>query len=631
MPSRNRPEAPRRKEQAKERQALETEESAMSATSAMPDETEHGGLPEIVQEHPEDAPRGWAEVQEKLAASSGLSVLLVDGRQPPALVASNNNSICHAFQSSLEYGSLCDPYCGDAHRRALSAGSAVQYRCHAGLQCFTMPVQIGRQQNLAAIGGRAFVSAADYRSLVDRFRAGELNDLLGSKPFENVIFAEPQRLDQLSERLQKAARHFGAPAVRAESISDRVPGTAGVRGPQPGRPAGVLDSPALEGSEVKTDLTPADAGVVNDAFDRAPYLQLEVDRLRGELEHRSQLAESLQRFLVRISSRDPHKTYTAIMQHSKELLKAERASLMVFDESSSEISLKAAAGLATTASEVSPMRLGEGISGKVLESGKPLVVENLEAAGLTPAPLERNYRTKSFISYPITMSGRKIGVLNVTDKASGGKFDDVDLSLLEIIGPQIAVALERAEWQERATQFQLMSITDPLTGLLNRRYLEERLTEELNRSQRYSYSMSCLMIDIDDFKNYNDRNGHQAGDTALKITAHALKATLRSADVACRYGGEEFCILLPQTTLSEARVIAERMRQRVMETDYPYGKSQPLGTVSVSIGISTFAKHIDTAEKVIAAADRALYSAKHQGKNRIEFYGDNLTSSRAAR
>jgi diguanylate cyclase (GGDEF)-like protein len=229
------------------------------------------------------------------------------------------------------------------------------------------------------------------------------------------------------------------------------------------------------------------------------------------------------------------------------------------------------------------------------------------------------------------MRGRKIGVLNVTDKTAGGTFDDVDLSLLEIIGPQIAVALDRAEWQERATQFQLMSITDPLTGLLNRRYLEERLTEELNRSSRYNYSMSCLMIDIDDFKNYNDRNGHQAGDVALKITAHCLKATLRSADVACRYGGEEFCILLPQTTQSEAGVIAERMRQRVTETDYPYDKSQPLGTVSISIGISTFGKHIDTAEKVIAAADRALYNAKSQGKNRIDFYVDNLTGSFVAK
>jgi diguanylate cyclase (GGDEF)-like protein len=575
----------------------------------VPDVTRNAAEPSIVQEHPEDAPPGWAAVQEKLATATGLSVLLVDGRQPPALVASNNNSICHAFQSSLEYVGLCDPYCGDAHRLALSAGSTVQYKCHAGLQCFTMPVQIGGEPNLAAIGGRAFVSAADYRELVDRFRSGQLNDLLPSEPFENVIFADSRRLEQLSERLQKAVRNFNVPAPTVPDV----------------------DTPDTQAAaETLAVVEPLDDGARESKPEASADLQAEVDRLRGELKHRSHLAESLQRFLERISSREPAKTYSAIITHSQELLKAERASLWVFDETSNEISLKASAGFATGSPEIMPRRIGEGISGGVLQSGKALVVENLEAVGLTPAPAERMYRTKSFISYPITMASRKIGVLNVADKSGGGKFDDIDLSLLEIIGPQIAVALESAEWQERATQFQLMSITDPLTGLLNRRYLEERLTDELNRSQRYSYSMSCLMIDIDDFKSYNDRNGHQAGDVALKMTAHALKAALRSADIACRYGGEEFCIVLPQTSLSEAQVIAERMRERVATKEYPFGKSQPLGSVTVSIGISTFAKHIDTAEKVIAAADRALYNAKARGKNRIEFYIEDLFGSPAA-
>lgn len=565
----------------------------------------HAPASEIVQEHPEDAPAGWAEEQEKLAAKSSLSVLLVAGRQPPALVVSNNNSICHAFQSSTEYSRLCDPYCGDAHRRALSANSAVEYKCHAGLQCFTMPVQIGREQHLAVIGGRAFVTAADYRSLVDRFRDGELNELLTSEPFNNVIFADAERLDQLAERLRKAVRNYNA-------SSPSTPGAAVART--------ALKVEAVAG--ISTEIEKSQS---------LPNLQQEVNRLRDELAHRSHLAESLQRFLQRISSREPSKTFDAILSHTKELLRADRVSLWVFDENSSEISLKAATGFATTGAEDTPKRIGEGISGRVLESGTALVVGNLETAGLTAAPAERRYKTNSFISYPITLNGRKIGVLNVADKTGGGQFDEVDLSLLEIIGPQIAVAVERAEWQQRATQFQLMSITDPLTSLLNRRYLEERLTDELNRSQRYNYSMSCLMIDIDDFKNYNDRNGHQAGDVALKITAHALKAALRGADVACRYGGEEFCILLPQTSLSEAGVIAERIRQTVAEREYPYGKSQPLGTVSVSIGISAFAKHIDTAEKVISAADRALYNAKSQGKNRIDFYVENTPHPPAAR
>jgi len=107
-----------------------------------------------------------------------------------------------------------------------------------------------------------------------------------------------------------------------------------------------------------------------------------------------------------------------------------------------------------------------------------------------------------------------------------------------------------------------MSITDPLTGLHNRRYLEARLTEELSRSKRYNYPLSFMMIDIDDFKLYNDRNGHQAGDRALEITAQCLRAALRKVDVASRYGGEEFSILLPQTTLQEAGVLADRIRRK---------------------------------------------------------------------
>ena len=571
-------------------------------------EVHTGDEPEIVQEHRDDAAPGWEPVQDKLSANAGLSLLLVDGRQPPAILVSNNNSICHAFQSSHKYVSLCDPYCGDAHRRAMSAGSVIQYKCHAGLQCFTMPVQIGKQQNLAIIGGRSFISGADYRSLVERFRAGELNELLVQEPFNNVIFAEQERLEKLAEKVDKAARQFSV----EPSQSARKPSHATVA-------EAVHSAPTVVSTDVgKNDSRP-------DAIDPGSALQTEVNRLRGELAYRSQLAESLSGFLERISSGDPARTYQAILDHVAGLLQAERASLWLFDENSNEIVLRAALGFSID--EESRIGAGQGIAGRVVASGAPLVIKDIEAAGISPAPPERNYKTKSFISYPITIGGRKVGLLNVANKRTEEPFDDIDLSLLGIVGPQIAVAMERAEWHQRATQFQLMSITDPLTGLLNRRYLEERLTEELSRSQRYNYPMSCLMIDIDDFKTYNDRNGHQAGDVALKITAHSLKAALRSADIACRYGGEEFCILLPQTTVSEAGVIAERMRQKVADTVYPHGASQPSGRVSISIGISTFAKHIDTAESVIAAADRALYTAKSFGKNRIEFYVENLTGT----
>lgn len=556
--------------------------------------------PAIVQEHPEDAPAGWAQVQRRLAGSSGLSILLVDGRQPPALVVSHNNSICQALQSSPDHVGLCDPYCGEAHRRAMSSGGVVHYKCHAGLQCFTMPVEIANERNLAVIGGRAFVTGADYRRLVERLRDGDLKKLFDSDPLSNVIFAEPAKLDRLAERLQRAARQFKdetAPLTASED-EDLAP----------------LDSAKAEAPEALPLSAPSRS---------SSDLQSEIDQLRVELEYRAHFAESLRHFLERISSTDPQNTYTAILINSKDMLLAERASLLVVDERANELVLKAGVGLRAKISDVARIRLGEGVAGGVLETGKALVIENIEDAGMEPAPSERQYKTKSFISYPIKIGGRTIGVLNVTDKTSGEKYDDVDLSLLEIIGPQVALALERAEWQERAKEFQLMSITDPLTGLLNRRYLQERMNEEVNRSKRYDYPMSFLMIDIDDFKSYNDLNGHQAGDQALQITAHCLKVALRSADVACRYGGEEFGILLPQTPLTEACAIAERMRQRVAETVYPHGKSQPLGRVTISIGASTFYKQGDTPELMIAAADRALYDAKSKGKNRVEFFQES--------
>jgi diguanylate cyclase (GGDEF)-like protein len=546
------------------------------------------------QERREDAPPAWLEIQDSLAESSSLALLLVDGYQPPALVVSNNNSICRTLQSSPEHVRLCDPYCGVAHSRATEAGGTVEYKCHAGLLCFAKPVEIAGRQNLAVIGGRAFVTSADYQQVRERFRKGDLQNIAADEVFANIIFSEPQRLEEMAERVDRAARTLHPASSNGSGHTDAV----------------------------TTHKTERSSAASTSVKENQPDLHGEIERLRRELEYRARFTNSLQHFLERISCTDPVKTYNSIVSNSKELLQSERASLMILNESANELILKAASGFAADPQSLPAVRVGEGISGEVIDTGKAVMVTDLRIAGRKAAPPERRYKTNSFISYPIMIGGRKVGVLNVTDKSGGGVYDEVDLSLLEIIGPQVALALERAEWQERATEFQLMSITDSLTGLPNRRYLEERLAEELNRSKRYDYPMSFLMIDIDDFKAYNDTNGHQAGDVALQITAHCLKGALRAVDIASRYGGEEFCILLPQTGMVEAGVIADRIRQRVSTTEFPHGSAQPLGRVTISVGVSTFSKNIDTPENIIAAADRALYQAKSRGKDRIEFYGE---------
>ena len=173
---------------------------------------------------------------------------------------------------------------------------------------------------------------------------------------------------------------------------------------------------------------------------------------------------------------------------------------------------------------------------------------------------------------------------------------------------------DRTVLKDKAGEFEQLSVTDPLTGLLNRRYLEKRLVEEIQRSKRHRFPMSLLMVDVDEFKSYNDMFGHPAGDTALKIVANALQDILRGDDVAARYGGEEFAILLPQTASMEAAAIAERLRQRVEHTEFPKRR------VTVSIGIASCSNEIETPTDIVSAADHALYEAKNHGRNRVRIY-----------
>src|SRR3569832_2101123 len=160
------------------------------------------------EERREEAPPAWLELLDSLAESSALALLLVDGYQPPAVAISNNNSICRTFQSSPDHVKLCDPYCGVAHTRAMEAGGTVEYKCHAGLSCFAKPVEIGGKRKLAVSGGRAFVKSADYQRLMERFRTGDLQDIVSDEVFGNIIFSEQQRLEELSARVDRAAQRL---------------------------------------------------------------------------------------------------------------------------------------------------------------------------------------------------------------------------------------------------------------------------------------------------------------------------------------------------------------------------------------------------------------------------------------
>lgn len=173
--------------------------------------------------------------------------------------------------------------------------------------------------------------------------------------------------------------------------------------------------------------------------------------------------------------------------------------------------------------------------------------------------------------------------------------------------------------KEEYDRLQAISIVDELTGLYNRRYFTERFEEEINRAKRYNYPVSCLMIDIDFFKNVNDTYGHLAGDQVLAELALIVKDSTRVVDFVCRFGGEEFVVLLPQTGISGALVVAEKMRRNVEQHGFPVdGRTIP---VSVSIGVAVLdTENPGTFEELIRQADEAMYAAKKSGRNQVKVF-----------
>lgn len=369
-----------------------------------------------------------------------------------------------------------------------------------------------------------------------------------------------------------------------------------------------------------------DSGIAEDVIWLRDQIgsELEVLRLREEISRRTWLDIALRKFNESLKMIDHDDFWVKLMQTTAELVQAERGSLLIFDEKSKQLLVKAAIGRKADVLRAGLTDIGRRIAIGVFKKGEALVVKNMLRSGFEPSPQEWNYRTGSFISYPLIVGNRRIGVLNVADKTDGKPYGDDEVQLLNSVVPQIAVAVDRASLKNKAGEYEQLSVTDPLTGLLNRRYLEERLAEEIKRSNRHGFPMSFMMIDVDDFKSYNDTFLHPEGDKALKIVGSRLRETLRGADVAARYGGEEFSILLPQTTLDEAETIAERIRANIEESRFPHRQ------VTVSIGIATISRDVDSPEKLIHCADKALFAAKRDGKNQVSVFRSAGTPESAA-
>jgi diguanylate cyclase (GGDEF)-like protein len=161
-----------------------------------------------------------------------------------------------------------------------------------------------------------------------------------------------------------------------------------------------------------------------------------------------------------------------------------------------------------------------------------------------------------------------------------------------------------------------LSTTDSLTGLRNRRALADMLHQEIERSQRYATDLSLILCDLDKFKPINDTYGHAAGDAALQAVAEALKTSLRKADILGRYGGDEFMIILPETSLDGAKMLAEKVRIAVSEIELPVAKNKRIG-LAISLGVAGCCAPADDLDTLVRLADSALYASKQGGRNKV--------------
>jgi diguanylate cyclase (GGDEF)-like protein len=195
-------------------------------------------------------------------------------------------------------------------------------------------------------------------------------------------------------------------------------------------------------------------------------------------------------------------------------------------------------------------------------------------------------------------------------------------------GGRMLTYVDITDLTNKANMLERLATTDPLTGLYNRRHLLGSLDAEWSRFQRYYRSVSVLMLDIDHFKSVNDRYGHAIGDEAIKAVAAACLDGKRKSDVVGRFGGEEFAILLPETSLSRARIVAERIRKRVMGSRIVAHQVQ-FG-VTVSIGIAEATVSMSGIDALMSAADHALYQAKAEGRNRCVAWSPPPPMNKAA-
>jgi diguanylate cyclase (GGDEF)-like protein len=292
------------------------------------------------------------------------------------------------------------------------------------------------------------------------------------------------------------------------------------------------------------------------------------------------------------------------------------ASLSLHDAEANALRIVATHGYAQVLVDHVRVLPGQGVLGRVFQTRRALLARDVRDVPGLHARRAR-YRTPSFLAVPLLADGDVLGVLSVADRRDGQPFDRADLRALRALAVPASLGLRNHRLVDQTRVLAHAATVDPLTGLFNRRYFQTRIEEEIERARRYGVDLALLLIDIDDFKRHNDQLGHLAGDYLLRQIAEVLKRSVRVFDVCTRFGGEEFAILMPGSGSANGLIVAERIRHRVETASREDGPLPSHLRMTVSLGLAVLGADVSSQE-LIARADRALYRAKAEGKNRVQ-------------
>jgi len=319
------------------------------------------------------------------------------------------------------------------------------------------------------------------------------------------------------------------------------------------------------------------------------------------------------------SSFELGKVLSKIMERACTLVDARTWLVMLVDEESDDLVFEAASGRTRQKANKYRLKIGEGVAGWAAKDKSPKLVADITKEKHFLKAIDRvvGVSTRSIMAVPIMSKGRLLGVIEVINKDGVGGFTDKDQHEVSRLMDQMALAIDRSRMYQK---MEGLVITDDLTKLFNLRYLQRSLDVEIERAMRYGLSVAVMFIDMDYFKQVNDSHGHLVGSKLLVEVSHQLLKSLRKVDIVARYGGDEFVIVLPQTDVNAAKMIAERLRKNIEK--HVFMKSENLALkLTASFGIACYPDHAATKEDLIKLADDAMYRVKHHTRNSVYVVG----------